>query len=63
MSTDRPRPDRLPTTSTPRWVKMFGIVAAILVVLFVILHLTGNGMGGHGASANAPILTAISAPR
>ena len=28
----------------PRWVKMFGLVAAILVaVLFVILHLTGLG--------------------
>ena len=33
----------------PRWVKMFGLVAAILVaVLFVILHLTGlGGMGSH----------------
>jgi len=33
----------------PRWVKMFGLVAAILLaVLFVILHLTGlGGMGSH----------------
>ena len=33
----------------PRWVKMFGLVAAIfLAVLFVILHLTGlGGMGSH----------------
>lgn len=33
---------------TPRWVKLFGMAAVILLVLFVILHLTGNGMVGHG---------------
>lgn len=34
--------------STPRWVKVFGIAAVIvLVVLFVIQHLAGVGMGGH----------------
>jgi hypothetical protein len=32
---------------TPRWVKVFGIVALALVVVFVILHLTGNTLGGH----------------
>ncbi len=33
----------------PRWVKMFGLITAIvLVALFVILHLTGlGGMGSH----------------
>ena len=33
----------------PRWVKIFGLIAAIvLVVLFVIQHLPGlGGMGGH----------------
>jgi hypothetical protein len=31
----------------PRWVKVFGTIAIILVVLFVILHLTGGGLGGH----------------
>ena len=33
----------------PRWVKMFGLVAAILLaVLFVVLHLTGlGGTGSH----------------
>jgi hypothetical protein len=35
------------TPGTPRWVKMFGIVAIILVLLFVILHLIGRGPGGH----------------
>ncbi|MDQ0876562.1 hypothetical protein QFZ77_005221 [Paenibacillus sp. V4I3] len=34
--------------STPRWVKVFGIIALVLVLLFVILHLTGNNFGGHG---------------
>jgi len=33
--------------STPRWVKVFGIVTLILLLLFVILHLTGHGLGGH----------------
>jgi hypothetical protein len=32
---------------TPRWVKVFGIIAIVLVLLFVILHLTGNGFRGH----------------
>ena len=32
----------------PRWVKVFGIVAAVLVVVFVILHLAGLGPTGHG---------------
>jgi hypothetical protein len=36
------------TPRTPRWVKMFGVVAIILVVAFLILHLTGNGPHGHG---------------
>jgi hypothetical protein len=36
-----------PTTSTPRWVKMFGVIALVLVLLFVILHLSGRGLGGH----------------
>ena len=36
-----------PRNKTPRWVKAFGIVAIGLVLLFVILHLTGNSPGGH----------------
>lgn len=31
----------------PRWVKVFGIIAIVLVALFIILHLTGRGFGGH----------------
>ena len=34
--------------STPRWVYVFGIIAFVVIVLFVILHLTGGGFRGHG---------------
>lgn len=36
-----------PDTSNPRWVYVSGILAIVLVLLFVILHLTGRGLGGH----------------
>jgi hypothetical protein len=35
------------TTSTPRWVYPFGIIAIVLALLFVILHLTGGGLRPH----------------
>jgi hypothetical protein len=47
MSQTHVRPDRGSTYSTPRWVKVFGIIVIILVLLFGILHLTGNSLGGH----------------
>jgi hypothetical protein len=40
-------PDSGSTTGAPRWVMVFGIVALALVLLFVILHLTGSGLGAH----------------
>jgi hypothetical protein len=43
----RPDPDDDP--GTPRWVKVFGIVAVVLVLLFVALHLAGGGFRGHGS--------------
>ncbi|HEX8935365.1 MAG TPA: hypothetical protein VF788_14475 [Pseudonocardiaceae bacterium] len=33
--------------STPRWVKVFGIIVGVLVLVFVILLFT-RGPGGHG---------------
>lgn len=48
--------------STPRWVYLFGIVALILVLLFVILHLTGGGMRMHGGHTPAPTLIEQSVP-
>lgn len=41
------------TTGTPRWVKVFGIIALVLVLLFVISLLTGGG-GGHGPGRHTP---------
>ena len=35
-------PERELPPSTPRWVKVFGITAVVLVLLFAGLHLTGN---------------------
>jgi hypothetical protein len=50
-------PDRGSITGTPRWVKVFGIVALVLVLAFIILHLTGRGFshGDHtGSGEDAP---------
>lgn len=57
MADPRPDPDnqddpgtRLdggPTTSTPRWMPLVGVVIAIaLIALLVVLHLTGTLGGG-----------------
>jgi hypothetical protein len=35
------------TAGPPRWVKIIGTITLILLVLFVVLHLTGNGFGSH----------------
>lgn len=52
------RPDRRSLTSTPpstpRWVKVFGLIFIILVLLVVILHLAGLGFGGHGDGHTPP---------
>ncbi|MBA3376067.1 MAG: hypothetical protein H0U00_09700 [Actinobacteria bacterium] len=37
---------RASTTRTPRWVKVFAVIALVLIVLFVVATLTGRG--GHG---------------
>lgn len=49
-------PDRESVTDTPRWVKVFGIVALVLVLAFVITHLTGRGFShdDHTGSADTP---------
>ena len=43
----RMRPNRRSPSRTPRWVIVFLIVGIALALLFVILHLTGNGFGDH----------------
>jgi hypothetical protein len=36
------------TAATPRWVKVFGIIALVVVVLLVVMIIAGRG--GHGPS-------------
>ena len=31
----------------PRWVKLLGLLAIVIVVVFAILHIAGRGLGGH----------------
>lgn len=45
----RPIPARSTPPSTPRWVYLLGAIALGLALLFVILHLTGNSLGGPGS--------------
>ena len=44
-------PDPGSPPNTPRWVKVFGIITAILVLLFVIVMLLP---GGHGPGRHVP---------
>ena len=42
---------------TPRWVKVSGVVAVVLIVAFAVLHLAGGGFRHHhfpGASTTQP---------
>ena len=43
----------LPPYRTPRWVKIIGIIALVLVLVLGILHLTGLG-GNHGPGRHLP---------
>ncbi len=49
------------TYSTPRWVKMFGVTAIVLLLLFIGQHLIGGSFLGHmsgGHGDHAPRSTA-----
>jgi ABC-type transporter Mla subunit MlaD len=47
-------PDRGSTVGTPLWVKVFGLIALVVVLVFVVLLLTGRGHGpGRHTSADA----------
>jgi hypothetical protein len=50
VSEPPPDPDthvEAPLAGAPRWVKVFGIVALVVILLFVVLLVTGRG-GEHG---------------
>jgi hypothetical protein len=49
FSKDPPARHERGEVATPRWVKVFGIVAFVFVEAFVILHLAGGGFRGHGS--------------
>jgi hypothetical protein len=39
--------------TTPRWVKVFGLVAVVVILLFVVV-LVVSGPGGHGPGRHSP---------
>ncbi|HLM22692.1 MAG TPA: hypothetical protein VK390_14355 [Propionibacteriaceae bacterium] len=45
--------NRPPYPGTPRWVKVFGIIAIVVILLVVIMLLTGHGPGRHTLSGDA----------
>ena len=55
--------NRPPYPGTPRWVKVFGIIAIVVVLLVVIMLLTGHGTGRHipsdGAGGQVPSSSVI----
>lgn len=53
MAEPPPYPDSSADSGTPRWVKVFGSIALIVVVIFVVLFLT-RGPGGHGPGRHFP---------
>ncbi len=48
MEPDRGAPPS-PPPPLPRWVRGFLIITLVLVLLYGILHLTGNSPGGPGS--------------
>lgn len=44
-------PDRSSSTGMPRWVKVFGIVLAVVVLLLAVVFLVGGG--NHGPSRHS----------
>ena len=45
MSQTPIKPERGSSPPMPRWVKVFGIILMILVLVVVIMHLTGVNLG------------------
>ena len=44
---------RVSTTSAPRWVKVFGIIAIVLILLFVVV-VFADVSGPHGPGRHIP---------
>lgn len=43
-----PDPYRDPPPGTPRWVKVFGLFALVVLILFIVVLLVGGGKHGPG---------------
>lgn len=52
MADQPPYPDTADGEGTPRWVKVSGIIVAVLVVLVGIMLLAGHGPGRHFSHAS-----------
>ncbi len=47
------RKDTADDTGMPRWVKILGIIALVVILRLVVLMLVGGG-GGHGPGRHTP---------
>ncbi|MEO7908658.1 MAG: hypothetical protein ABIV47_03305 [Roseiflexaceae bacterium] len=65
MAQSHEDPDRRSTSGTPRWVKVFGIIVLVVVLLFVISLLAGgqHGPGLHTPSGDSGGWTALAVVR
>lgn len=50
--TESPSPNNHDDTGTPRWVRVFGIISLVVVLVFVTLLLAGGGR--HGPRRHSP---------
>ena len=49
-------PNHIPPPSTPRWVKVFGIITIVVILVVAIMLATGLG-GPHGPGRHNPTPT------
>jgi hypothetical protein len=57
MSQHQDDEGRKPPPQTPLWVKVFGLIALALVVLFIVLQVISGGE--HGPQQHTPTSSAI----
>ena len=48
MTDPHDRPSPTPASGVPRWVKIFALIAMVLIVLFVLLQVATGGKHGPG---------------
>ena len=52
MADEQPETQVDEPVGPPRWVKVTGVVVAVVVLLFIVLHLITGG-GGHGSGRHS----------